>query len=145
MYYPGVVKEVTATQRLTSTAQHDAPYQATRTGWTRHCFGRPDKNKQDLNSYVAHPPQSLNAMTLNKAYLRVFYELALAYPEDFKLGPQIHDSIFFQVRIGRRDLAELVRNYMEIPVTVRGYDKARRTFTVPAALKGPAPRWSETE
>lgn len=145
VYYPGVVKEVTATQRLTSTAQHDAPYQATRTGWTRHCFGRPDKNKQDLNSYVAHPPQSLNAMTLNKAYLRVFYELALAYPEDFKLGPQIHDSIFFQVRIGRSDLAELVRNYMEIPVTVRGYDKARRSFTVPAALKGPAPRWSETE
>ena len=144
-YYPGVVKEVVATQRLTSTAKHDVPYQATTEGWVRYCFGHPDKNKLDLNALVAHPPQSLNAMTLNKAYIRVFYEVALAFPNDFKLGPQIHDSILFQTRKGHRHLADRVKQCMEIPVTVRGYDKKVRTFVVPAALKGPAPRWSETE
>lgn len=145
VYYPGVVKEIAATQRLTSTAVHEVDYQATTAGWTRYCFGHPDKNKLDLNAYVAHPPQSLNAMTLNKAYVKVFYEVALAFPNDFKLGPQIHDSILFQTRKGHRHLADKVRECMIIPVTVTGYDKKSRRFAVGADLKGPAPRWSETE
>lgn len=145
IYYPGVVVEILATSRLTSKAVHTCEYQATTAGWVRYCFGQPDKNKLDLNAYVAHPPQSLNAMTLNKAYIAVFYDVALPSPTNFKLGPQIHDSIFFATRKGYKHLALKVKDLMEIPVKVKGYDGKTREFTVPAALKGPAERWSDVE
>ena len=152
VFYKGVIHEVQTTRRITSKATHSCGYQATTSGWTRYCFGRPDVNKSDLNAYVAHPPQSLNAMTLNKAFMVVFYELALhpQHSANFKLCAQIHDSILFQFREGHEYLAEEVRKRMEIPVTVVGYDNITRTFTVPAAIKAGkdgngANRWSETE
>lgn len=152
VFYKGVIHEVQTTNRLTSKATHACRYQATTAGWTRYCFGRPDINKSDLNAYVAHPPQSLNAMTLNKAFMVVFYELAL-HPEhsaNFKLCAQIHDSILFQFREGHEYLAEEVRKRMEIPVTIVGYDGVERNFVVPAAIKAGkdgkgSTRWSETE
>ena len=152
VFYKGVIHEVTTTSRLTSKATHSCGYQATVAGWVRYCFGRPDLNKSDLNAYVAHPPQSLNAMTLNKAFMVVFYELAL-HPEhavNFKLCAQIHDSILFQFRKGHEYLAEEVRKRMEIPVKIVGYDGVERNFIVPAAIKAGkdgkgAYRWSETE
>jgi hypothetical protein len=113
------------------------------TGWTRYCFGHPDRNKRDLNALVAHPPQSLNAMELNKAYMRVFYEIALQEPEDFKLGPQIHDSILFQYRIGRLDLPFAVQRCMTNPVQITDIFGKTRTLTVPTDLKGEDTRWSE--
>jgi hypothetical protein len=118
--------------------------------WTRYCFGHPDKNKMDLNSYVAHPPQSLNARTLNEAYLLVFTEVALPEAGNFKLGPQIHDSIKFQFRDGYIHLAQKVKQLMEIPVTIKSIDNVYRTFTVPADLKMGKDNkgvkyWSETE
>jgi len=122
------------------------------TGWTRYCFSDPTKSKPALNSYVAHPSQSLNAMVLNQAYMKVFYDLAI-HPEhskNFKLCAQIHDSILFQYRVGHTYLVEEVRKRMEIPVSVIGADGKLRRFTVPAASKigvegiG-AKYWSETE
>jgi hypothetical protein len=91
-------------------------------------------------------------MTLNKAFMVVFYEIAL-HPEHskhFKLCAQIHDSILFQFREGHEYLAEMVRKAMEIPVTITGYDSVTRTFTVPAAIKAGkdgkgAKYWSDTE
>lgn len=103
--------------------------------WTRYCFGDPVRNKRDLNSYTAHPSQSLNAMTLNKAYMRVFYEIALPEAEDFRLNAQIHDSTLFCWREGRTDLPSRVKRIMEIPVTVQNIQGDYDTFTVPAALK----------
>lgn len=144
-FYPGVVDEILKTRKLT---HHSigAP------SWTRYCFGQPDKNKSDLNSYISHPPQSLNAQTLNKAFLRVFHEIAMnpKYSDNFKLIAQIHDSILFQYRVGHEYLCELVQERMEIPVTIKGYDGKVRTFTVPASVKRgkegkPAIYWSETE
>lgn len=150
-YYPGITKEVLLTHRLTSTAIHAVPYQASSKGLVRYCFGKPDKNKSDLNSYIAHAPQSLNAQTLNKAFMRVFYEIALPTPLTlFKLLAQIHDSILGEFAEGHEHLAQRVKQCMEIPVTVKGYDGVTRTFTVPAAIKAGkdgkgALRWSETE
>lgn len=122
------------------------------TGWTRRCFGDPEKSKTALNAYVAHAPQSHNAMMLNKAYLKVFTDIAMSpdHRDNFKLGPQIHDSILFQFRKGHAYLADMVRERMEIPVTVKGADGKTRTFTVPADLKmgkdkQGAERWSLTE
>lgn len=113
------------------------------TGWTRYCFGDPVKNKQALNSYIAHCPQSLNACVLNKAWMAVFYEIALPHAKDFKLLAQIHDSILFQYREGREDLAHRVKELMQIPVTIKDIKGIERTFTVPAALKLGKRYWSE--
>lgn len=115
------------------------------TGWTRYCFGKPNKNKRDLNSYVAHPPQSLNAMVLNKAYVKVFNEVWRKHPEDFRMLAQIHDSILFQYRIGHEHLAHQVKQLMEIPIQVKDTFGIERTLLVPAALKGGATRWSELQ
>ena len=113
------------------------------TGWTRYCFSDPSKSKTALNGYIAHCPQSLNAMTLNKAYMAVFYQIALRYPNDFKLCAQIHDSILFQYRIGHEHLAHKVKELMEIPVTIKDIRGIQRTFTVPAALKMGGKYWSD--
>lgn len=141
VYYPAVTTEVMMTRMLVGA-----------TGWTRYCFGNPEKNKSDKNAYVAHVAQSLNAMVLNKAFLRVFREIALspAHGKHFKLCAQVHDSILFQFREGHEYLCELVRERMEIPVTVKSYAGPEYTFTVPAAIKAGADGlgvkyWSETE
>jgi hypothetical protein len=159
-YYAWVVEQITITRKLVSRAYHHTAYNLQRYpdvkayiekgDWTRYCFGKPDKSKPDLNAYVAHVPQSLNARTLNEAYMRVFYEVALPNAEHFRLHAQIHDSILFSFREGRTDLADKVRECMEIPVTVRDISGTYRTFTVPAALKmgkdgKGAKYWSETE
>ena len=113
------------------------------TGWTRFCFSDPSKSKQALNSYVAHNPQSLNAMTLNKAFVKVFHQVALPNPTDFKLMAQIHDSILFQYREGRQDLAWRVKELMEIPVDITDVKGIKHTFIVPAALKLGGKYWSD--
>lgn len=158
-YYESVKSEVATTSRLTSRAFHhtefnDANYEPLeyieRGDWVRYCFGRPDKGKSALNSYVAHCPQSLNARTLNEAFIRVFYEIALPNPGTFRLHAQIHDSILFSYAIGFEHLAERVRQIMQIPVTIKDVSGIIRKFVVPAALKigspgKPAVYWSEIE
>lgn len=169
-YYAAIAKEIDVTRMLVSRAFHHTPRnlqnyadfenevrnerikeRIDRTGdWTRYCFGKPSENKLDLNSYAAHPSQSLNARTLNEAYMMVFYEVALRYPSVFRLHAQIHDSILFSYAAGSEFLAEEVKKRMEIPVTVRDVHGTFRTFTVPAALKlgkgeKRAVYWDETE
>ena len=163
-YYESIAMEVTYSKTIVSRAFHHTrfnlskyqPVEYIASGdWTRYCFGDPVKNKSDLNAYVAHPPQSLNARTLNEAWMLVFYEIALPNPEHFRLHAQIHDSILFSYKPGFEHLAEKVKQCMEIPVTVRDISGKYRTFTVPAALKlgkkdseGKLVRatyWSETE
>jgi len=165
-YYVSVVNEIGTTSRLTSRAYHHTEYNKAhftaddyigQGDWVRYCFGKPDKNKLDLNSYVAHCPQSLNARTLNEAFLKVFYEIALPNPEHFRLHAQIHDSILFSYTEEglRKNLPDQVREAMEIPVTIRDVSGTYREFTVPAALKlgktgkdgtfKRAKYWSETE
>jgi DNA polymerase I-like protein with 3'-5' exonuclease and polymerase domains len=124
------------------------------TGWTRYCFDNPKTSKPARNAYVAHCAQSLNAMVLNKAWLKVFYDIAInpEHANNFKLIAQIHDSILFQYREGHEYLAEMVKERMQIPITVKGADGKTRTFVVPAAVKIGTPEngfkakyWSETE
>jgi DNA polymerase I-like protein with 3'-5' exonuclease and polymerase domains len=149
-YYPGVIHEITTTKMLTSRAVHKSDFQVA--GWVRYCFKNPKTDKRALNAYIAHCPQSLNAMTLNKAFMKVFYEIAInpQHLNNFRLLAQIHDSILFQFREGYEELADKVKACMEIPVTITGYDGKSRTFIVPAAIKAGkdgkgAVRWSETE
>lgn len=174
VFYKGVVDEIVKTKMLTSLAVHwswdnksqpeylNATYEAAGVSgwsksWTRYCFSDPTKSKPALNSYISHPPQSLNAQTLNKSFMYVFHDIALnpKHRDNFKLLAQIHDSIFFQYRIGSEYLIKMVEERMEIPVTIKGYDGQVRTFVVPAGAKygqhlegdkkGKALYWSETE
>lgn len=164
-YYPSIINEIALTKRLTSRAYHHTEYNAEfnpdaiqyieEGDWTRMCFGNPGKNKLDLNSYCAHPPQSLNARTLNEAYLDIFINVALPNAEDMRFNAQIHDSILFQYREGRDDIPLEIQKRMQIPVTVRDIEGKFDTFTVPADLKlgkydkdgkfVKARYWSETE
>lgn len=177
-FYPGVVKEIGFTKMLTSMAIHwswdlasaikrggeakvlNNSWQDTlksRGSWIRYCFADPTKSKPALNSYISHPPQSLNAQTLNKAYLSVFHDIAInpKHSSNFKLIAQIHDSIIFQYRIGHDYLIPMVVERMEIPITIKAYDGVIRTFVVPAGAKrgqhlegdrkNNAEYWSETE
>lgn len=127
------------------------------TGWTRYCFGDPTTSKPWLNTYISHSPQSLNAMVLNQAFMRVFYDIAMnpKYAPYFRLYGQIHDSIPFAYHKDHLYLPDMVKERMEIPVTCTDIGGKTRTFTVPAALKigkhdkeGNLKRavyWSETE
>jgi len=173
VFYPGVVEEILMSRKLESKAFHHSYINHCVLGeeilpenyekvidkeptWTRYCFGHPDKNKQHLNSYISHPPQSLNAQTLNKAWLSVFHDLSInsTHSKNIKVNAQVHDSILFQYREGHEYICEMVKERMEIPVTIRGYDKEIRTFVVPAGIKSgieesggdyTAKYWSETE
>ena len=76
-------------------------------------------------------------MVLNKAFLRVFYDIAM-HPEHskhFRLVGQIHDSIPFFYRHGHEYLCDMVKERMEIPVRIKDIKGVEREFTVPAALK----------
>ncbi len=173
VFYKGVVAEILTTGMLQSQAMHHSwkhtakldslkdtaakmykSYNPELGAWTRRCFGDPSKSKPQLNSYIAHPPQSLNAQTLNKAFLSVFNDIAInpQHRDNFKLNAQIHDSILFQYRKGHEHLIEAVKERMEVPVTIRAYDDKVRTFVVPAGAKhgqhlekGYATYWSENE
>ncbi len=164
-YYPAVVHEVMTTSMLVSHTKIQEPVVygiepvfATDweleplSGWTRYCFGNPKTNKLAKNAYVAHVSQSLNAQVLNRAFMRVFYEIAMnpKFRANFKLIGQIHDSILFQFREGHEYLCDMVAKLMEVPVICKGYDGVVRKFAVPADIKAGkdgkgALRWSETE
>jgi DNA polymerase I-like protein with 3'-5' exonuclease and polymerase domains len=153
-FYVGVKNEIATTHKLCSKARHYCSsleeYRGFKGGWTRYCFDDPSKSKLAENSYVAHVPQSLNAMSLNFAFVDVFYNVWIPNHKNFKLNAQIHDSILFQYRLGYKHLALEVQRRMQIPVTIEGYDGVIRTFTVPADLKNgseeaPALTWGTTE
>jgi len=155
LYYPAIVSEISRTNMIASKAEHklrlmryvlgcdeiesywNLDIQEQINGLVRYCFSNPLTDKRAKNGYVAHVSQSLNAMTLNKAYMLVFYTIALnpRYSANFKLCAQIHDSILFQFREGHEYLCDLVRDCMEIPVQIKSYDGKERAFTVPAAVK----------
>jgi DNA polymerase I-like protein with 3'-5' exonuclease and polymerase domains len=157
-YYPYVKQQIAISSKLISRAYHHTPYNIEHhpdpkayieTGdWTRYCFGNPEKSKPALNAYVAHGPQSLNARTLNEAYMRVYNEVALPNPTTFRLHAQIHDSILFSFAVGHEHHADQVKERMEIPVTVKDVRGKYRTFTVPASVKIAAnnsPYWGDIE
>ena len=65
-YYKEAIAEVVKTGMLVGA-----------TGWTRRTFLQPLKSKLALNAVVAHAPQSLSVMLVNKAFFRVWKELQI--------------------------------------------------------------------
>lgn len=139
--YPGIKKDYYDWVRATVAATHML---TGATGWTRYCFGKVE-NKRYFNSLVAHNPQSLNAMTLNSAWMRVFYEVYLPNRNNFKMHAQIHDSILFSYRTGHNYLVDAVGRAMVIPTVVTDVHGIKRTLVVPVAMKCGGKRWSDVK
>ena len=99
-WYHSVIREVLTTGKLVGAS-----------GWTRRTFLRPDKSKLDLNSCVAHPPQSLSVMLVNKAFMDV-WKMQMLQNKPLRLKAQIHDSIFFQYKEGHEHLVKEVSDIM---------------------------------
>ncbi len=127
-YYQSIISEIKITGRLTGD-----------TGWTRYCFQEATFSKMALNAYVAHVTQSLNAMILNTAFVKVFN--ALGFNPHFKLLAQIHDSILFSTRHGHEYLAKEVQQLMTFPVPITDCKGIVRDLTVPVDIKNLGANW----
>ena len=109
------------------------------TGWVRRTFLDPAKGKLHVNAIVAHHPQSLSVMLVNKAYYLVWRDLQLASKSrKLRLKAQIHDSIFFQYPKGGEAVVEEVSKIMKIPCVVHG-----QTMVIPNDPKFGAHRWAD--
>lgn len=127
-WYTHIVNLVRTTAKLTNPL-----------GWTRVCFGKPWENKMDKNALVAQLPQSTNAKTLCVASRKVFWELALKYPQNFMYVAQIHDSILAFYRpfhegepVEQDYWPKRIEACMNLPVPVTDCFGKTRILTVPA-------------
>lgn len=131
-YYKSIIAEIKVSNMLVGD-----------TGWTRYCFQQATFSKMALNSYVAHVTQSLNAMILNKAFLKVFNHLG--FNPNFKLLAQIHDSILCMIRKGSEHLADEVVKLMMFPVLITDCKGVKRELIVPVDSKKLGKNWRGTE
>lgn len=110
------------------------------TGHTRRFFGDITKNHNMLRGAVAHQPQNLSVTVLDAGLLRVYKELVIPGNGDIRIKAQIHDSIFGQWRIEKRDYyAPLVLERMRNPIKVHG-----RTMIIPVDIKY-GHNWAESD
>jgi hypothetical protein len=112
------------------------------TGWTRYCFGNPNKSKPELNAYVAHVPQSLSVMIVNKELMHV-WRWAVEHPEVIRLKAQIHDSIFYQYKVGEDWVVKHVDSMMQSTVQVKGSDGITRELFIPTDIKSGMTHWGK--
>lgn len=107
---------------------------------TRRFFGDINKNHSMFRSAVAHQPQNLSVRILNKGFFKVYKDLVIPGNGDIRIKAQIHDSVFGQWRIEKRDFyAQEVLKRMDNPVVVHG-----RTLRIPVDIKY-GHRWAERE
>lgn len=121
-WYPAIKREVAITGLLTSPS-----------GWTKKCFGDPINNKLDANACVAHGPQHLSVMLLNKGLRAIFDNLVCG---NLRLHAQIHDSVVFSVRIGYEYLTEEMDKLLRPEIHFKG-----KTLVIPNDVDGPKIYW----
>lgn len=131
-YYKSIVLEIKRTNKMVSD-----------TGWVRYCFGNPETSKPALNKYVAHKTQNLNAMILNRAWLRI--NAKHMFNPNLRLLAQIHDSILGQYRIGHQYLVQEVKELMTFPVPIRDCAGITRDLIVPVDTKILGRTWAGTD
>jgi DNA polymerase-1 len=114
-WYKEVKLEVLRTQKLKSVL-----------GYTRYFFGDVLKDHKVYRNAVAHGPQNLNVMILDKSLWKVYQNLVLGKAPNTKMGEfrfkaQIHDSIFYQVIEDRKEFYNtLLLQLMSNPVEIKG-------------------------
>jgi DNA polymerase I-like protein with 3'-5' exonuclease and polymerase domains len=113
-------------------------YLRTPDGAVRHFWKVPKSPRALMPDAVAHQPQRLSVVTLNRNFAQVFYEVQLPSQFALRLKGQVHDSIVFQYRAGREDLAHRVKEIMERP-----YETALGTLAIPIDLEYGTKHWKE--
>ena len=121
-WYGEIALEVTETKKLTSPS-----------GWTRVFMGDARNDKLALNSAIAHGPQHLSVALLNIGFRKIFDKLQGV---NFKLKAQIHDSVFFQYRIGHEHLVHEANDMLMGTVVVHG-----KTLLIPNDATFGSPVW----
>jgi hypothetical protein len=134
LYYQSIVKRITLSGMLVSPL-----------GWTRRFFGKPAKNKRDLNAAVAHEPQNLSVGIVNKEFFNIWKSSVYGELKGiYRIKAQIHDSIFGQYRQEHPNIPTLIRDkYMNTRVPVTGADGVVRTMFIPSDISAGKVRWSE--
>lgn len=118
-WYNEIKLEVVRTHTLTSPL-----------GWTRYFFGDIIKDHKVFRNAVAHAPQNLSVMILNKGLWKVYTTIVLVEKGHFRLKAQIHDSIFWQAPPELRSIYDArVKECMYNPVVIKG-----RTMIIPVDI-----------
>lgn len=151
-WYDSVVSEIKLTGRLVSP-----------TGCTRIFFGKPWADKRNLNSAVAHGPQHLSAVILNREWYDFWHcqmygwmwrgwQQGNGQRIDFdlrgiaRLKANIHDSILFQYKKGKKyeNLPQQVADtIMNTRIDVTDPFKITRSMYIPVDVSCGKDRWSE--
>jgi DNA polymerase I-like protein with 3'-5' exonuclease and polymerase domains len=86
---------------------------------------------------VAHQPQRLSVMLLNRAFWKVFYYEQIPSKFEIRLKGQIHDSIVSQVVNGKEEhYAARLKHYMELP-----YETTLGPLVIPADVDDISKYW----
>lgn len=118
-WYKEVVQEVSTTHMLVSPL-----------GYTRKFFGDINKDHNLMRSAVAHAPQNLSVMILNKGLWKVWKRVKEGKGL-IRFKAQIHDSIFLQIHDSiLEETVPLIQQDLYNPVEVHG-----RTLVIPVDYK----------
>jgi len=114
-------------------------------GWTRYCFGNPNKSKQDFNAYVAHPPANLSVGILNEGFKEGWWKVIRPNSRNIRYKAQIHDSIPGQVRVGFEQLVVDLKKVVQRKVPVTDIHGVIRDLEIPVAAKisKPGGSWAD--
>lgn len=110
--FPGIKR---MWSRTTKTLIETGGYLTTPDGAVRHFFRYPSTPRGISPPAVAHQPQRLSVVTLNRNMAQVFYKIQLPYQFALRLKGQVHDSLVGQVKLGYEWLVDEVKAIMEIP------------------------------
>lgn len=118
LWYMEVKHEISTTAKLVSPL-----------GWTRYFFGDILKNHAMLRGAVAHGPQNLSVMILNKGLWKI-WNYQKKNPITFRLKAQIHDSILFQYKKTMPQIRREIQDLLYTPVVIHN-----RTLVIPTDCK----------
>lgn len=113
-------------------------------GWTRHFFSDPRSSKPALNAAVAHGPQNLSAVIVNRGFYRVWRQSVYGEVRGrLRVKAPIHDSVFYGYK--GSDVPVLVKEWMTEPVEVTDIKGKKRLMVIhpDISAKEGATHWSQ--
>lgn len=125
-WYKDVANEISLTGSLTSPL-----------GNVRVFFGDARKNYDLLKEAVAHGPQNLSVMILNKGLWKIYRQQVLPGKGQFRLKAQIHDSVLGQTKTESiKDSITVAQQLLYNPVKIHG-----RTLVIPTEAEISETSW----
>jgi DNA polymerase I-like protein with 3'-5' exonuclease and polymerase domains len=125
-------------KRTTKELVDSAGYLRTPDGAVRHFFKYPRQYSGLSPAAVAHQPQRLSVVTLNRNMAQVFYEVQIPSKFSLRLKGQVHDSLVGQVQEGHEHLVQQVKEIMERP-----YETELGPLAIPCDLDKLQFHWKE--